>query len=98
MTICDVCQTPIGEDDVQEETVAGEPAHSDCLEAVDELEDIAPGDVEGVREDLLEQVPDDAPEKYRAAWIDAVIAFDRRLTDPGAVRDDVDEPAYGVTD
>ena len=43
---------------------------------------ITPSDVEGVREDLLEELPDDAPTEYRAAWIDAVIAFDRRLTEP----------------
>lgn len=61
---------------------------------------ITRGDVEGVREELLDQLPDDAPEEYRAAWIDAVIAFDRKLTDPAAARDRdaVGDLPYKVTD
>ena len=63
--ICHVCQTPIG-DDVQERTVAGEPVHEDCVPDRElvingESADIAPSDVEAVREDLLEELPDDAP-------------------------------------
>lgn len=48
---------------------------------------ITPADVEGVREALLEK-HEDAPEEYRAAWVDAVIAFDRHLTEPDSFRDD----------
>ena len=76
--ICDVCQRPLGDDEPTERTVAGEPAHDDCLERAT----ITPGDVEGVREELLEGIPEDASDEFRTAWIDATIAFDRRLTDP----------------
>lgn len=50
-------------------------------------------DVEDVREEVLESIPvpdgyDDASaETFRAGWIDAAIAFDRRLTDPEFFRD-----------
>lgn len=64
--------------------------------------DITPGDVEGVREQMLddldEMIPadyaDGSREAYRAAWIDAVITMDRRLTE----RDDVPEYPYDQTD
>jgi len=90
--ICSVCQTPIAGEPVR--TVAGEPAHSDCLEDGDE---ITPGDVEGVREEVLDDDRlDDADEEYEAGWIDAVIEMDRMLTDPAHwAEDDAD---YDITD
>lgn len=86
MTICHHFQTPIGEDDVQEETAAGEPAHKDCLE--DEPPTITPADVEGVREQVLDSIPDYTSDEARSVAIDAVVEFDRRLTDPAFFRDD----------
>jgi len=64
--------------------------------------DITPGDVEGVREELLDDLDEMVPadygdasrEAYRAGWIDAAITMDRRLTD----RDDVPEYPFGQTD
>ncbi|WP_256394097.1 hypothetical protein [Natronoarchaeum rubrum] len=91
--ICSVCQTPIS--GTPRRTVGGEPAHSDCLE--DDGDDITPGDVEGAREELLDDDRlDDASEEYAAGWIDAAIAFDRLLTDPEHGAED--DAAYGVTD
>jgi len=49
--------------------------------------DITPSDVEGVREDVFNDIPEGATDEYRAGWIDAVIEFDRRLTDPEFYRD-----------
>ena len=81
MTICHVCQTPV---DVPIRTMAGEPAHAECI----------PDAVETARESTLEGCPPEATEEYRAGWIDATIAFDRRLTDG----DDPLEYPFGVTD
>jgi len=91
--ICEVCQKPIAGEPVR--TVAGEPAHSDCLE--DDGEEITPGDVEGVREEVLDDDRlDDADEEYEAGWIDAVIEMDRMLNDPEHwAEDDAD---YDITD
>jgi len=50
--------------------------------------DITPSDVEGVREDVFNDIPEGATDEYRAGWIDAVIEFDRRLTDPEFYRDE----------
>lgn len=52
------------------------------------MSDITRGDVEGVRQDLLESDRlDDASAEYRAGWIDALIVMDLALTDPEAARD-----------
>lgn len=86
--ICHHCQTPIGAEDPVR-TVAGEPAHSGCLLDEDEFEDITPGDVEGVRETLLEDDRlEEASDEYSAGWIDALIAMDMALTDPELFRTD----------
>lgn len=46
-------------------------------------EDTTIGDVEGVRERLLDDDRlDEASEEYRAGWVDALIAMDMALTDP----------------
>jgi len=63
--------------------------------------DITPDDVEGVREELLDDLDEMVPadhgdasrEAYRAGWIDAAITMDRRLTDREAVA-----YPYGQTD
>ena len=85
--ICHDCQQPIGEDETPVRTVGGEPVHPDCLED-DEPPDITPADVEGVREEVLDSIPDGASDEARSVAIDAVIEFDRRLTDPEFFRND----------
>lgn len=87
-TICHWCQQPIGDEDPVR-TVAGEAVHSDCVLGSELLnDDITPGDVEGVRERLLDDDRlEEASTEYRAGWIDAAIAFDMLLTDPEAFDD-----------
>ena len=62
------------------------------------MADVTTGDIEGVREDLLDRLPDDVDEHYRTGYIDAVIAFDRRLTEPAHLPKDAPEYPYGQTD
>ncbi len=85
--ICDVCQQPISDADVQERTITGEPAHASCL--TDRPADITAGDVEGAREMLLDDDRlEEASAEYRAGWVDALIALDLALTNPEALRSD----------
>ncbi|ELZ05577.1 hypothetical protein [Natrialba aegyptia] len=85
--VCHVCQTPIVDQDPVR-TVAGEPAHSDCLQESELVEDITAGDVEGVRQTLFQDPRlEEASAEYAAGWVDALIAMDMALTNPDDFRD-----------